>query len=104
MDRYYCAVAGCVMTKQHETMITEGVCPRCGSTEIYRDDVNIGVGIIYGPYGCPECGWSESEEYDLEFDGGLQEDGSYLDPYGGLWPATNPVVLLMKKMSEYKDG
>lgn len=29
-----------------------------------RDEVDVGVGIIYGPYGCGYCGWSESEEYD----------------------------------------
>ena len=24
-------------------------CPKCGCEECYRDDVNIGVGVIYGP-------------------------------------------------------
>ena len=38
-------------------------CPKCkGFCE--RDDVDIGVGVIYGPYGCPGCGWSENPEYD----------------------------------------
>lgn len=38
-------------------------CPKCGE-ECWRDDVDVGVGIIYGPYGCPGCGWSEDREYD----------------------------------------
>ena len=71
-------------------------CPRCRETELYRDSVDVGVGIIHGPYGCPNCGWSENEAYDLEKGGGLQEDGSYLDPYGGLWPKDNPVVKMMR--------
>ncbi len=39
-------------------------CPKCG-TECYRDEVDVGVGTIFGPYGCPGCGWSEDSEYDL---------------------------------------
>ena len=38
-------------------------CPKCGG-ECFRDEVDVGVGTIYGPYGCPECSWSESPEYD----------------------------------------
>lgn len=71
-------------------------CPRCGESELYRDSVDVGVGIIHGPYGCPNCGWSENEEYDLQKGGGLQEDGGYLDPYGGYWPKDNPVVKMMR--------
>ena len=37
-------------------------CPKCGC-ECDRDEVNVGVGMIYGPYGC-YCGWSEAPEYD----------------------------------------
>ena len=36
-------------------------CPECG-TECGRDEVDVGVGTMYGPYGCV-CGWSESPEY-----------------------------------------
>lgn len=79
-------------TTTHETMTTEGVCPRCDEREVYRDSVDIGVGVIHGPWGCPCCGWSESAAYDLAFDGGLQPDGSYLDPYGGKLPAGNPIA------------
>lgn len=85
----------------HEFMTEAGVCPRCGERDLDRDSVDVGVGIIYGPYGCP-CGWSESEEYDAVFGKGCQYDekGGYTDPYGGYWPANNPVVKMMKKVEE----
>ena len=83
--------------KHHETMTTEGQCPRCDEPELYRDSVDVGVGVIHGPWGCPCCGWSEYEEYDLEFGGGLQDDGSYLDPYGGKLPAANPIAKMLAR-------
>lgn len=85
------------MTHQHEAMMQEGVCPRCNERELYQDSVDVGVGVIHGPWGCPCCGWSESEKYDLKFGGGLQEDGSYLDPYGGLLPAANPIAKMLAR-------
>jgi hypothetical protein len=39
-------------------------CPKCNG-QCHRDSVDIGVGVIHGPYGCEECGWSEDPEYDL---------------------------------------
>lgn len=38
-------------------------CAKCGES-CYRESVDIGVGIMYGPWGCPDCGWSENPEYD----------------------------------------
>lgn len=38
------------------------ICPKC-EQDCFRDEVDVGVGVIYGPYGC-YCGWSESSEYD----------------------------------------
>lgn len=83
------------MNTQHETMTEDGTCPRCGEKDLWREDADVGVGIIYGPWGCPHCGWSESEEYDLKFGGGVQDNGSYLDPYGGLLPAGNPIAKML---------
>jgi len=37
-------------------------CPKCGE-ECDRDSVDVGVGVIHGPYGCG-CGWSEEPRYD----------------------------------------
>ena len=42
-------------------------CPRCGEF-CGRDDVDIGVGIKYGPWGCYSCGWSEDSDYDKRKD------------------------------------
>lgn len=38
-------------------------CPKCGEG-CYRDSVDVGVGVIHGPFGCPSCGWSEDPRYD----------------------------------------
>jgi hypothetical protein len=38
-------------------------CPKC-CHECERDSVDIGVGIIYGPWGCGGCGWSEDPRFD----------------------------------------
>lgn len=63
-------------------------CPKCNSDGCWRDSADVGVGIIYGPYGCPDCGWSESPEYDLS-DGksAIRDNGSKIDPQGRIWPA-----------------
>lgn len=91
-------------TSDRWPQITESdPCPRCGEHELYRDSVDVGVGVIHGPYGCPYCGWSENEEYDLQKGGGLQDDGGYLDPYGGYWPKDNPVVKMMRAAEENDD-
>ena len=46
------------------------LCEKCG-VECERDEVDVGVGIIYGPWGCP-CGWSEDSRYNSTED----EEGS----------------------------
>ena len=57
-------------------------CPKCNA-ECDRDTVDVGVGIIYGPWGCHECWWSSEEEYDLS-DGKSQDHGEgFKDQYGG---------------------
>lgn len=35
------------------------LCPNCGSDRTERDAVDIGVGTVYGPLCCFDCGWSE---------------------------------------------
>ena len=35
-------------------------CPRCGA-ECDRDEVDIGVGVQGGPWGCPDCHWIEGQ-------------------------------------------
>lgn len=41
----------------------EYTCPDCGNFCI-RDEVDIGVGTMYSPWRCSECGWSQQEEAD----------------------------------------
>lgn len=36
-------------------------CPECGEA-CDRVEVDIGVGIQYGPALCPFCGWSETDD------------------------------------------
>lgn len=64
-------------------------CPKCKS-ECEREEVDVGVGTIYGPYGCPSCAWSEYKEYDLSSGkSNLRENGT-IDQYGGLTPFKRP--------------
>lgn len=34
-------------------------CQNCGSNQVSRDEVDIGVGVQYGPWQCHDCGWYE---------------------------------------------
>jgi len=79
----------------HETMTVTGQCPHCGE-QAQQDSVDVGVGVIFGPWGCSACGWSESEDYDGEFGGGVQVDGGYLDPMGNLYPAASPLAQFIR--------
>lgn len=47
-------------------------CPKCKSTDCFRDEVDIGVGIQYGPWHCNSCGWFELGAEDILFP--LNED------------------------------
>lgn len=74
-------------------------CPKCGSDDICRDSVDVGVGVIYGPYGC-SCGWSEWSEYDRS-DGQSQAEkenpGYYVDSCGGMTKKT----VIAKKLDHF---
>jgi hypothetical protein len=63
-------------------------CPKCGG-EMHQDSADVGVGVIYGPRGCIECGWSEDDEYDMTIHENRKpnEHGAYKDQFGGLHPA-----------------
>lgn len=39
-------------------------CPKCGSDDTWRDEVDIGVGIMYGPLHCNACLYSEDGDKD----------------------------------------
>lgn len=66
-------------------------CPKCGN-ECYRESCDVEVGIIYGPWGCPSCAWSESPEYDRS-DGKISTEQIanptyYVDQWGVMTPKT----------------
>lgn len=63
-------------------------CHECGG-ETHQDIVDVGVGIICGPRGCVECGWSEDDEYNMLDPENRKPDarGGYRDQYGGYYPA-----------------
>lgn len=60
-------------------------CPHCRS-ECFRDSVDVGVGVIHGPWGCPQCRWSEDERYDLRDGDKHTSSGGVIDQYGGIHP------------------
>lgn len=60
-------------------------CPHCGD-DCYRESADVGVGIIYGPWGCPSCRWSEDERYDLRDGDKFTERGGKIDQFGGIIP------------------
>jgi len=43
------------------------VCPHCKSSEVWREEVDIGVGTQYGPIHCKACGYDEEEEIESLF-------------------------------------
>ena len=36
-------------------------CPRCGYSPLDCDEADVGVGVIRGNYGCPNCHWTEAD-------------------------------------------
>lgn len=58
-------------------------CENCGE-EAERESVDVGVGVIHGPWGCYACGWSEDPKYDCR--GGSERPGGFVDPLGGFTP------------------
>jgi hypothetical protein len=71
-------------------------CLKC-NCDCVRDSVDVGVGVIHGPYGCPDCGWSEDSDYDLS--GGrnpVDEKGGVIDQFGGYHPPGSSRALAYK--------
>ena len=64
-------------------------CPHC-KEECHRESCDVGVGVIYGPWGCPECGWSENPLYDSRE--GVQRDAGdrVFDQYGVSYSVYRP--------------
>ncbi len=61
-------------------------CPKCGE-DCYRDYADVGVGVIYGPWGCGRCGWSSAPEYDRSegiSSAQVENPDWYIDQFGGM--------------------
>lgn len=43
-------------------------CPLCASPIADRPEVDVGVGVIHGPWHCFDCGWSEPWLYPNDDD------------------------------------
>ena len=55
-------------------------CPACGR-DCGRDSADVGVGVIYGPWGCA-CGWSEWDDLDQRSGVVWDGDDRVIDQYG----------------------
>lgn len=79
-------------------------CPKCGYDECHRDSVDCGYcgyGPIYGPWGCPACGWSQYAEYDLsEGRDPVDEKGGVIDQYGSYHPPGSSMALAYRLAKE----
>lgn len=53
-------------------------CPNCGDDSLDRESVDVGVGFIYGPWGCYSCGWSSDARFDRS-QGPAPADAEYPD-------------------------
>lgn len=75
-------------------------CPECNG-DCYRDEVDIGVGILYGPWGCTECGWSQDSQYDLsKARDPVDDKGGAIDQYGGYHPPGSSMALAYRLARE----
>lgn len=77
-------------------------CPNC-LCEAIRESVDVGVGLMHGPWGCP-CGWSEDGRYNTIGGPKFTEHGGLIDPLGGVWPAESDEAKLAKRSMEMEAG
>ena len=79
-------------------------CPKCGAL-CDRDMVHVGVGVLFGPYGCEYCGWSEDEEYDLSTGKDpVDEKGGAIDQWGGYHPPGSTMALAYRLARSFEKG
>lgn len=44
--------------------VSQEKCPKCGSADTFREEVDIGVGVQRGPMHCNACGFDEHAEVE----------------------------------------
>lgn len=74
-------------------------CPRCGE-ECWRDDVDVGIGVLYGPWGCSCCGWSEDRYYDRS-EGPSQAQREHPDHYVDAQGNMTPLSAIAEKLDHF---
>ncbi len=58
--------------------------------------------MLYGPWGCPNCMWSENQEYDLSTGKNpLDDEGGAIDQYGNYHPSGSIRAQIIKKMRSH---
>lgn len=57
--------------------IEEGVCPKCGCTDLQYEAMEVEGTMIYYPYTCPGCNRTGEEWYSLSFAGHNIDDEIY---------------------------
>lgn len=70
-------------------------CPSCGGSDLRRDEVHNGVCMLYGPFGCADCGWSEDSRYDCQ-DGPIENEWGTINQYGNLFPRCEEICEPLK--------
>lgn len=58
-------------------------CKNCGHT-CAREEAHNGLAMLYGPWGCPSCGWSEDPRFDFSDGRSRERYGGTYDQYG-MW-------------------
>lgn len=79
-------------------------CPKCHCPECWRDSVHNGIAMLYGPWGCPECGWSEDSEFDVSNGPKITDDGYRLDQFGGATPIPKTMKPFKRSDTEKSGG
>lgn len=76
-------------------------CPKCDEP-CDRDSVHNGICLIYGPWGCCNCGWSEDPDNDRTNPNAppTVRDGYYYDQFGG----ATPVQGIIEKCARFGLG
>lgn len=60
-------------------MLTQGNCPKCGSTDLSYDTVDLEGEQAVFPFVCNDCGFIGNEICDLDFVGFTDENGDEVD-------------------------
>lgn len=82
---------------------SETTCPKCSET-LYREEVDVGVGIITGPYGCSACGYSEAPEYDRTSGTNDATQGGAADRWCDQWGVSHSRERLRERLDRFGLG